>query len=130
MSRIFRSVCIFFFLLAGVATVVHMIIPHDHHLADPVTGQQDKCPASNGKSSHHTGFPVHCHAFNDLAAEKLSTFIYIKNIHSGFISVIRFSDLPDPELHTGEIIIFDSGKPFPYNYSVDSCPLRAPPSIS
>jgi len=130
MSRIIKSIRVFFLLLAGLAIIAHMIILHDHHLSDPINGQKDSCPVSNGKSGHHTGLPVHCHAFNDLAAKKLSSLILKKNIQAGFFTIIRFPDFRVNELLVARITIFDSRKPFPNIYIPDYSPFRGPPSVS
>jgi len=130
MNRIFKSIRGFFLLLAGLAIIAHMIILHDHHLSDPINGQKDSCPVSNGKSGHHTGLPVHCHAFNDLAAEKISALNLKKNIRSGSVTIIQFPEFLVIELHAALIKNSDSRKPFPDIYFPDSSPFRAPPSVS
>jgi len=130
MNRIFKSIRGFFLLLAGLAIIAHMIILHDHHLSDPINGQKDSCPVSNGKSGHHTGLPVHCHAFNDLAAVKLFSIVLKKNIQSGFSTIIWFPDYRVNELHVILITIFGSRKPFSNIYIPDYSPFRGPPSVS
>jgi hypothetical protein len=85
MNRIFKYTSIFFSWLAGFALVAHLIIPHDHHIADAFPEQDDNCNSKNNHS--HNGIPVHCHAFNDLAAEKAGRIIIVdkhKNITSDY----------------------------------------------
>ena len=130
MSRVFKSVRVFVLLLAGLAISAHMIILHDHHLADQINGQKDSCPATDGKSGHHTGLPVHCHAFNDLAAGKLSSLVLKKNIHSGFSTIIWFPAYRVNELHGSRIAIHSPRKPFPDIYIPDYSPFRGPPSVN
>jgi hypothetical protein len=130
MSRFYKSIRVFFLLLAGLAISAHMIILHDHHLSDPIIGQKDSCSAADGKSGHHTGLPVHCHVFNDLAAEKLSSLVLKKYIHSGFSTIIWFPDYSVNELHVALITVFGTRKPFPDIYIPDYSPFRGPPSVS
>jgi hypothetical protein len=130
MSNIYRSICIFFLLLAGLVISAHMIIPHDHHLSDTINGQRDGCPVSDGKSGHSTGLPVHCHAFNDLAAKKFTSIVLIKNILSGLITIIQYPEFPADDLQIKLTSILYSGKPFSDIYFPDSSPFRAPPSVS
>jgi len=129
MCRIFRSIRVFCLLLSGLAISAHMIIPHDHHLFDTLSCHRNSCPVSDSKPVHHTGFPVHCHVFNDLAVEEFATLVLKKNTHSGFISVIWVHDFPAHELNIACIKIFDSRKPFPDTCIPVSCLLRAPPSV-
>jgi len=116
-------------VVAGLAIVVHSIIPHDHHIACPDIGPQESCPLSQQKSEHQPFFPVHCHAFNDLAAEKFSPVIIKQKAHASFASVIWSADniLPGPQLSLA--IIGNSRKSFPDIYIPDFSPFRAPPSL-
>jgi len=125
---IIKSMRIFFLLLARLAIVAHTIIPHDHHLSGPDNGQKDSCPLSNEKSDHLPIFPLHCHAFNDLAAEKFSPIIK-QEIQTGFISLVWLPDYIIPEVNLLQTTPLDSGKPFPDIYVPDYYPFRAPPSV-
>ncbi len=80
MTRIIRKLRIFSLLLAAFVFNAHMIIPHDHHNID-----SDICQNPVSGSSHHHGFPHHCHAFNGITSEKATNFIIIK-----YIPVIDF----------------------------------------
>ena len=57
-----------------------MIIPHDHHPSDSGLCQENKYPVSKDGRTHHPAFPVHCHAFNDLASEKAIVYNLIKYV--------------------------------------------------
>jgi hypothetical protein len=130
MTRIIKNIPAFSILFAGLAISAHMIIPHDHHLAEPFSSQEDSCPVSNDKAGHHTGFPVHCHAFNDLSSEKATTSFIPANIRHNDIA---FGSFPDPfalDLHSPCITFIDIRKPFPDSHFLEFSPLRAPPSIS
>ncbi len=130
MSRILESVRNYFLLLAGLVITAHMIIPHDHHLSDQITGQNNSCPVSDSKSGHHSGFPVHCHAFNDLTAEKFPPAILQKNLQSGHVTIGRLYDITPLEFHYSKVIINYPGKPFPQIYIASANPFRAPPHLS
>jgi hypothetical protein len=80
MARILHRSGTFFLILAAFILNAHMIIPHDHHQADSNALQEERCPASDNNSGHHSRFPVHCHAFNDLTSEKILNFITLKHL--------------------------------------------------
>jgi hypothetical protein len=119
-----------FLLLAGLAVSAHAIIPHDHHLSESSASSEDTCPFSNEKPDHHNGFPIHCHAFNDLASEKIvmslvplidrHNYIAIASISDPFASSLRFQSSCDSEYW--ELI--------PEPSLLEFSPLRAPPALS
>lgn len=80
MIGIIRYMRAFFLFLAVIILNAHMIIPHDHHLADSNFCQEKKYPVSKDRTTHHPSFPVHCHAFNDLASEKAIVYNLIKYV--------------------------------------------------
>jgi hypothetical protein len=59
-----------------------MIIPHDHHQADSDICQEESSPLRGKVNSHHPLFPHHCHAFNDMSAEKAAVYTPIKLVSS------------------------------------------------
>ncbi len=129
MSKIRKNISVLFLSLAWLVMSAHMIIPHDHHLPGSFTGRDQSCPVSNGKSGHHPGFPVHCHAFNDLSAEKASSYVLRDNLQIGSIIFKSFHDTFDYEQKVTSIRIFDKQKPFPDFYLIEYSSLRAPPSL-
>jgi hypothetical protein len=78
MTRIIKKIQFFFLFLAISVLNAHMIIPHDHHIADSEACHGVSYPVSQNRHSHHPGFPPHCHAFNDLTSEKALTYQVIK----------------------------------------------------
>jgi hypothetical protein len=129
MSRFFRSISVFLLLLAGLVIVVHQIIPHDHHTYELAAGHDDSCPYSDSRSDHHPVFPVHCHAFNDLASEKAIAFVPGNNIQN---SCLFFSDLTHDcavniQIPLGTII--DFSVPLTDSDLSGLALLRAPPSL-
>jgi hypothetical protein len=130
MSRIIKKISVFFLWLAWLVLTAHMIIPHDHHLADSVTGQGDSCPLSPDKSERHSGFPPHCHAFNDLTSEKATAFLMQDQVHHNDLFFSDFTDIFVFELSTSPVTIFDIRKSFPDSNLLELSLLRAPPCLS
>jgi len=119
--------CLLWF--AWTVLTAHLMIPHDHHLFESFAGQEESCPASHDKSNHHSGFPVHCHAFNDLASEKATTFVLNDNLQSDGISFNCFSDTFLFDFQLTPIKIQDIRKPFPDPSLLELSALRAPPTF-
>ena len=129
-TKIIKNIPVFFLLLASLALNAHMIIPHDHHVAESDAGQEDNCPVSDNSTNHHTSFPVHCHAFNDLASEKAITYIMIRNVQyrDSEASCAFNSAIPDMQLSC--LRILDVLR-LPSNSGIlELSSLRAPPSLS
>jgi hypothetical protein len=129
-SRIIKSVRLLFLIFAGAALFSHMIIPHDHHFTCPVSGAKDYCPAGNERSDHHPLFPGHCHAFNDLAADKFSHVVIRQYNHSGFAAIVWFPDYVIPAVHISQTVLPSSDKPFQQVFIPELFPFRGPPAIS
>ena len=130
MSKILKYVPVFFLWLAGLTLSAHLIIPHDHHIAGEFLNQDNNCPASNNKDDHHSGFPIHCHALNDLATEKSRPYHISQNVQVSFIEFSRFSDTSASELQLSCLSFFDLQKPVFDSYTLESSLLRAPPPIA
>lgn len=129
MIRIANKISAFFLFLAVVVFYAHLVIPHDHHLAESDASREESCPVSNKGSSHNSGFPVHCHAFNDLTSEKAITYIIVKNIRSAGLESGTVCDLTDAVLTTSRISILVDSKQGVNTGSLKLSSLRAPPSI-
>lgn len=125
--RIISGFCLWF---AWLVLTAHLMIPHDHHLMESFTGQEESCPASHNTTHHHSGFPIHCHAFNDLASEKATTFVLSDNIQSDHVSFDSYSASFPFDLQFSFITIHEIRKPFPDTFLLESSSLRAPPVIS
>jgi len=128
MRKILKYISVFFLLFAGLAFSAHQIIPHDHHLADTDSNQNKNCPASNDKSNHQSGFPIHCHAFNDIASVEPITYVLIKYIQSENLS----TSCPDTyaiNLPVSGITIANNPDPVLVIYLPGLSPFRAPPSL-
>jgi hypothetical protein len=82
MTRIIKIIQFFFMFLAVSVLNAHMIIPHDHHIADSGSCHDNSFPVSKNGHTRHPGFPPHCHAFNDLTTEKAITYQVIKQVQA------------------------------------------------
>jgi hypothetical protein len=130
MRKSIKFIPAFFLWLAWLVLTSHLLIPHDHHLFESLTNQEEPCPASHGNPLHHSGFPVHCHAFNDLTSEKATSFILDKNIQLCDVSFINYSDIFILSCPDCRIALFDFIKHFPELYLLEISALRAPPELS
>lgn len=132
MGKIIKNIPAFFLWLAWLIITAHLIIPHDHHLADSFTADENACPVSNGKgkTSHNSGFPVHCHAFNDLTSEKAINYFFSENIQHNDIGISNSFDPFKFDLQLPGITIFNLRKTFTDSYFLKFSALRAPPSLT
>ena len=117
-------------ILAGVSLCAHMIISHDHHITDTFSNQELNYPASDNKSDHSSGLPVHCHAFNDLVAEKFRAYQISNNTQYNFIAFHNFSDVSAFEIQVPCANIIDLQKLILDLYALELSRLRAPPSLA
>lgn len=127
MRKIFKYMPVFSLWLAGFILSAHLIIPHDHHITDSFSSQEENCPASNDNSRHHTGFPIHCHAFNDLTSERLRPIHIFQNIQETSFTFHSFSNSAAIDLQVFCISIFELHKPVLDSFFLDLSLLRAPP---
>jgi hypothetical protein len=127
--KILKYSSVFSLWFAGFVLIAHLLLPHDHHLTETFSNQDENCPVSNDISHHHSGFPVHCHAFNELTAVKAIIYSVLKYIQDDNIST---GDCPDSftfSLQLAEIKITNNTIPVPALYHPGLSLLRAPPSI-
>jgi hypothetical protein len=130
MCRINKYISFYSFLLAGLVIIAHMLIPHDHHLADPIPGQEESCPASDGKTSHHSGFPVHCHALNYLYSEEDTAFSADVYFQITKVLFINNNSHFNKELQIILSGYYEPQRSVPDHYLSDFVHLRAPPFFS
>jgi hypothetical protein len=126
--KVIKYIRSIFLLIAGLALVSHMLIPHDHHLSGSINGLNESCPLSRERTDHHPLFPAHCHAFNDLAAEKIYPVIIKEQSQTSFVSVVWRPVYIIPGLILSHKLVEMSGKPFPDIPVSEFSPFRAPPS--
>ena len=128
-KKIFKYISVFFLWLAGLTLCAHLIIPHDHHISDASANQDENCPASNSESGHHSGFPIHCHAFNDLVSEKARTNHILTDIQYNLNAINWSSDETTFDLQVYFVKIIDLQKQPLDSYFLELFLLRAPPSL-
>jgi hypothetical protein len=117
-------------LIAGIALTAHLIVPHDHHLAGPAVGSTESCPLSGQSTDNHRHIPVHCQAFNDLAAEKATPVNVKKLTRASFVMVIWHSNYNTQANDLLSTLVENSGDPITFICLPDISPFRGPPSVS
>ena len=128
MSKTIRNIPAFFLWIAWSVMTAHLIIPHDHHMADSFSGRDERCPSSDRNARHH-GFPVHCHAFNELASEKATKYILTRNIQKDDISFAFVKDFFINKFLTSSIAVSEFTETFPDCFPPNLSQLRAPPIL-
>jgi hypothetical protein len=116
--------------LAWLTISAHQIIPHDHHITDQYSNHDNDCPASGSKSDHKPGFPIHCHAFNDLASEKARIYNFLQDFRFSFIELSIITDPDTFNLQVSCIRISDFQKPLSDSFALELSLLRAPPVLA
>jgi hypothetical protein len=128
MRKIFRSLPVIFILLAWTIMTAHQIIPHDHYLCDSTGEGEHHGPGPYENTDHNKGFPLHCHAFNDLTSEKMVKFVLANYIHFTLFYSGGFLYAFQPVSNSVTITVSDRDiSEFPL---LNFCSLRAPPSLS
>lgn len=130
MSKFLKYISVFLLWLAGLTLCAHLIIPHDHHISDASVIEDENCPASERESSHNSGLPVHCHAFNDLVSEKFRAFQILPDIQYNLNAFFSPSDETALDLSIYCVRVVDLQKPFIDSYALELFQLRAPPSLA
>jgi hypothetical protein len=130
MRKIIKIIPVFSLWLACLALVTHLMIPHDHHLNEAYTPQEESCPVSSENRSHQHGFPVHCHAFNVSDSQRAVIYILIKENQSDDISSIEAQNAFVFSPAAFHATFFVADRFFTETYLLELSSLRAPPSIS
>ena len=131
MKGIFRYSSSLFLWLAGLALVAHLIIPHDHHTIDSFASEDKTCPVENNHhGDNHRGSPIHCHAFNDLAAEKAVKYNLVekqKNLRTYYF--LPPDIITDPDNNDFVVIRYNK-VPLSGHFIARLSRLRAPPALA
>jgi hypothetical protein len=128
-NNIIKKIPVLFLWMAGLAINAHAIIPHDHHQFESIADQEDTCPATTHSTNHHSGFPVHCHACNDLTSEKAVGLAVLRNIQCTNFVITPFYNFTSPELHPTGIRIIEQIRQPLRSEIPDLYLLRAPPVL-
>ena len=129
MSRFYRYIQTFSLFLAVFVITAHAIIPHDHHQSVSFSGGEESCQVNNSKTSHHPGFPLHCHAFNVLTFEKFIINFVPENIQQKDIIIISIISSISAYIQLTYITIHEIKESFPTQGIIGVSQLRAPPAI-
>ncbi len=127
MRKFFIYISVFSIWLAGLTLSAHLLLPHDHHLADPFSRQDNDCPASNDRSGHKSHLPAHCHAFNDLTSDKSRPIQISQNTQFRFITITILTETSAFKSKSSCISNIDFSKPIFECHILEFSPLRAPP---
>jgi hypothetical protein len=127
-SKIFKYISVLLLWVAGLSLSAHLIIPHDHHSVDTIIDQDEKCPASNHGSDNHQGFPLHCHAFNDLTSERSRPLQISDNVKFCFVTFSILTDTSSVISPGLSVSLKEFSKPFFDSYILKFSSLRAPPA--
>ena len=127
---VIKSIRVFFLLYAGLAIVLHTIIPHDHHLAVTAGGLKESCGQTHEKSDHRPLYPAHCHTLNDLAAGKFSPVNIRLVARTIYASVRWYREYTFPDLNLSTTAFEYTREYFPDIHVPDFSPFRAPPLMS
>ena len=130
MRKVFKHISVYSLWLAIAAILAHMIIPHDHHILETFSDQEQNCPASNHQTGHSPGYPIHCHAFNDLASEEARFYNISQNIQDSFPALVSLPADLIFELQASGLRIIDLQNPFLSSYYPVNSLLRAPPFLA
>ena len=130
MGKKIIKVGVFWLCLAGLVLCAHNFFPHDHHIADTSVIEDENCPASHNESDHHSGFPAHCHAFNDLVSEKFRAYQIIHEIQPNYSSFSCLTEAIASDLNIFYVRLFDLHKPIIDSYALESNQLRGPPILA
>jgi hypothetical protein len=126
-KKILKYLSVFSLWFAVLTLCSHSLMPHDHHTDETFPTHEEDCPASNNNSRHHNGFPVHCHAFNDLTSERLRPIHILQNIQDTSFTFHNFSYSAAIDLQVFYTGIFEIHKPVLDSFILDLSLLRAPP---
>ena len=127
MSNKIKRIQSVFLILAGLLLVAHMVVPHDHHMTVSEESDNEECPVNDPDAKHHSGFPPHCHAFNDITSEK--PVIYILKYQVNVLDACGFSESILLDLRNTSCSVFAFVDPFPEPYHQGLSQLRAPPFV-
>jgi len=130
MSKIYKYTAIGFLWLACIVLFAHPFIPHDHHSEISIAADSAECSSHQNENNHHSNIPIHCHALNDLAFEKL---VPILTFSPNFpvLSLLSF-EINDTETFVSTIThcrYVQQKELITTSYFLISLSLKAPPTL-
>ncbi len=128
MVRVKRNMGGLFLLLAGLVILLHSTIPHHH---DPGTHFKAKSGECNSHKTSGDNNPVHCHAFNDVVAEKVSSPNFNLQAAVTFV-LVTFSqfEIILTEERAERVTFFSYNCVLPKQYFSTKLSFRGPPLYS
>lgn len=131
MSKGFKNIAVFSLWLAGLVIVAHLFIAHDHHSDSTISDKEGICHSNKTEQpTKSSGFPLHCHALNDITFNKVSTIIFVHNdIPTCDLFITCFFDSVISATTLSGIKIKDFQKPIIVTDFLRLSPFRAPPSL-
>lgn len=116
-------------LLAGLIILAHQVLPHRHHYSVCFELENHSLHHYNHLENSHND-PVHCHAFNELFAEKSLALKIKKQVQQASTDLLLLAGINLPEIFSGQPIHITCPTPGEETGAllVDS-PLRAPPAF-
>jgi hypothetical protein len=130
MKKVTSKTAVLFLWAAWLLLTAHSIIPHDHHSLESFGSIENSCPASQNNSDHHSKFPSHCHALNDLTSEKAVIYFFPVNISSVDFVAADIKSVVDFESYLHSCTIIDLPEHLPVSHLLELSPFRAPPVLS
>lgn len=127
---VIKSIRAFLLLYAGLAIILHSLIPHDHHLTVPAGELKESCNHPHEKSDHRPLYPAHCLTLNDLAAGKFSPVNIRLLVKTSYVSVIWHPEYIFPPLNLSQAVFEFNREFFPDLHFPAFSQFRAPPLIS
>jgi hypothetical protein len=131
LSKVFKNIAVFPLWLAGLVIIAHLVIPHDHHPDCSVFNKGNECHADNsGHPVKSPGFPLHCHALNDLTFERTTySIIVCNNIPACDLFILSFIESNALSFSSPCVRIKDFQKLFTETDLYRFPSFRAPPSL-
>jgi hypothetical protein len=127
--RLFRHIPVLTLWLAALGLIAHLMIPHDHHSEYSCLPHEDTCPTEADHKDHHAGYPIHCHAFNNVAVVKATPINLAKLVPSSLPGLAGDFTILRVFLSESDWCFAELSTPFPdYGYSPTPT-LRGPPSV-
>jgi hypothetical protein len=130
MKKVTSKIPVLFLWAAWIVLTAHSIIPHDHHFQESSGSLENSCPASDHQSDHHSKFPTHCQALNDLTSEKAIIYFFPGSITSIDFIAADNSSVADFESYLHSCTIIELPEHLPVSHLLELSPFRAPPVLS
>lgn len=89
-------------LLCFSVFLAHNLVPHHHHSGQIASPECGTCPAEHGDHHEERGQETHCHAFNDLAFNKVKSNQWTADVSHVLVQDMDAASIPDPVFQASE----------------------------